>query len=328
MPTAPRPYDQLVKATDPGMKGRRWFRFIHARWGETVARVAGSRYSRVVLFKANQGNLLQHWTLCEILGLLAHDRQDERHLLYFDAHAMAPGSQPEPGDNEHYARQRFQNCLAHLRHPQRELSSFETAWSELEPTGLPYPNSLRFVDHLWGDSLSARVCEFAPDRAVALEGWKRNLPGPRANNISVHQGCWRGALGWPDCACRHPHILLMQFDPYMIDRNREGADDGNLYRRDLTRIAESLDQWPLKNPVAVLVSTYSTQNDNALDEVGRITGEEFDAASLSLQADVRILGDGAGEMMSQVYVRGVSRQTAESLGSLALGFAGWFAAYR
>ena len=38
-------------------------------------------------FKGNDGNLMQHWVLCELLAVA---RKDTTHLTFVDAHSMAP----------------------------------------------------------------------------------------------------------------------------------------------------------------------------------------------------------------------------------------------
>ncbi len=90
-------------------------------------------------YRGNRGNLLQHWTFCEVVSGLAERFGPSAHLAYFDAHGMAPLGNPKPCREKHRTAADFDLC-------RKELPGFgslyEQSWSQL--TGkhdLRYPSS-------------------------------------------------------------------------------------------------------------------------------------------------------------------------------------------
>lgn len=106
-------------------------------------------------YKGNVGNLMQHWTLCEILAIA------EPHcsgLNYIDAHAMAPWATTRTTRNINEfdsVRNSLWNC------PPGQNSVYERAWNNLawqeEREG--YPSSAAFVRQVWSGQYSLLLCE-------------------------------------------------------------------------------------------------------------------------------------------------------------------------
>ena len=91
-------------------------------------------------YKGNVGNLMQHWTLCALLGV-AKNQVDG--LNYVDAHSMSPWADP-PKRHSH----EFQCVQEGLP---GQGSDYERAWhriANLHPTE-GYPSSAAFVHDLW-----------------------------------------------------------------------------------------------------------------------------------------------------------------------------------
>ena len=101
-------------------------------------------------YKGNVGNLMQHWTLCELLEIA--QRQGAPGLNFIDAHAMAPlARQQEPPVR---VDGRFNLVANRVQHPQEPnhvwASAYECAWHHLAPS-VGYPNSAVFGEKSGGD---------------------------------------------------------------------------------------------------------------------------------------------------------------------------------
>ncbi len=102
-------------------------------------------------YKGNVGNLMQHWTLCELLAAAGKHTSS---LNFIDGHAMAPLA----SDNK------SRDCMfAYVQDglPDHRGSTYERVWHELAPNG-GYPNSAAFVEKVWQGDLSLLLCETNP----------------------------------------------------------------------------------------------------------------------------------------------------------------------
>ncbi len=54
-------------------------------------------------YKGNVGNLMQHWTLCELLDI-ANQHYEIPGLNFIDAHAMAPRATENKGKDPKFTR--------------------------------------------------------------------------------------------------------------------------------------------------------------------------------------------------------------------------------
>jgi hypothetical protein len=114
--------------------------------------------------KANRGNLMQHWTLCETLeALRAVVRETEPLLLYVDTHSMKPLSQFTKED------ERFRRVRESLP---GQGSRYEKTWRALVPGDEKrYPSSAAFVDRTWDGRRAYLLCEIAEERAQECGDW-------------------------------------------------------------------------------------------------------------------------------------------------------------
>src|SRR5689334_18313336 len=111
-------------------------------------------------YRGNDGNLLQHWTLCEVLSALA---DGSRELAFIDAYAMAPCATEMHNRRDHAT---FNSVYRRL--PGRR-SAYELAWSKLAATCNGYPNSAAFVTALWSHRFSMLLCETEPSTFSELK---------------------------------------------------------------------------------------------------------------------------------------------------------------
>ena len=113
-------------------------------------------------YKGNKGNLMQHWTLCEVLSIA---NRYHSALNYIDAHAMAPLAKKRTGDDVVFDR--VWDRLANGN------STYEKAWSALAPRPADsYPSSAKFVQHVWlrrflAAAVRNRPQHFGRDRVMA-----------------------------------------------------------------------------------------------------------------------------------------------------------------
>lgn len=244
-------------------------------------------------YKGNVGNLMQHWTLCEILTSLAATQRGASHLSYVDAHAMAPGAVSRPARNDK-SRQTFDRVRDGLPVGSTdERSIYEQSWRRLNQEREGYPNSAAFVADVWKDRVSMLLCERDPDTAAQLDAWARHR-----NEVTVFTGDWRERFeeGLPDAS-----LTLVSFDPYMYNRrcNAHSPDEGCLYPSDLERTVDALDA--VQGRVLVQLSTYDTNDDNPQGAVISSVNTILVKSHFCLAAVVRV----NGKMMSLVYVRGI-----------------------
>ena len=161
-------------------------------------------------YKGNAGNLMQHWTLSEVLTA-AH--RYASCLSYVDAHAMAPMAnlRTERKDKRRATFDRVRDD-----HP-RHKSVYEQAWRRLAPDGKCYPNSAAFVQDIWKGRVSMLLCETDPATAASLENWAQDR-----NGVTVVEGDWRDRFeeGLPDAP-----LTLLSFAPWDIHAGEEAPSD-------------------------------------------------------------------------------------------------------
>ena len=217
-------------------------------------------------YKGNSGNLMQHWTLCEIVNIA--DEQYVPGLNFIDAHAMAPIAHTLDGNGD----DKFREVRGSL--PGRH-SLYERAWHQLVPNG-GYPNSANFVKHIWTREYAMLLCEKNPATVTALDTWLPSIQGqPRCKRAKVFSGDWRDRFreGLPrpwQVGLPNGSLTLVSFDPYMYNRTRRFDDaeqrcKGILYRDDMHRALGAMQA--LSGPVLIQLSTYGTNDNNGPDAV-------------------------------------------------------------
>ena len=236
--------------------------------------------------KGNAGNLMQHWTLCEILTVA------QRHascLSYVDAHAMAPMASVQSKRKDE-RRQTFDR----VRDGRLGRESvYERAWHHLAPDGQGYPNSAAFVEHVWNGRVSMILCEMDPSTAARLRAWAQGR-----KEATVIEGDWRKRFkdGLPDAP-----MTLLSFDPYSYDPrpNVKSPSVGNLYPSDLKLTVDALDG--VQGGILVQLSTYSARRGYSQEAIALSIKEIFAKGRLRRAAVVKV----NESMMSLVYLRGI-----------------------
>ena len=241
-------------------------------------------------YKGNVGNLMQHWTLCELLRAAKNHTAG---LNYVDAHAMAPYAEVRK-DNDGL----FSAVLAALP---GQGSTYEQAWQRLAADKGPgYPNSAAFVQEIWGGEIPMLLCEVDPDTVVEIESWAANNP-----SITVYLGRWQERFKSPlpspsDAGLLAESLTLVSFDPYMVSSRRTGPNAGNIYLQDLHTALTALGQ--VRGSVLIQLSTYSANDSNPQGAVIASTNALMVSFGFTLAAVVRT----NGAMMSLVYERGIA----------------------
>ncbi len=259
-------------------------------------------------YMGNVGNLMQHWTLCEILNVA------NKHICglnYIDAHAMAPlAANPK---NPNRVEDRFARVQGNL--PGQD-SVYERAWYRLvQGQGPVYPSSAAFVQQIWDGPCALLLCENHAETANEI---RRDLP-----EAELHEGDWRERFEDP---LRNPlpnptkgSLTLVSFDPDKYDRhpraNRNIMGHRNLYPKDLELVMKALEG--VDGATLLQVSTYSQGGGNPQEEVRASINEILCPNGFTLAAVVRAKVG----MMSLVYARGVD--WAAELAGLPDGFTNW-----
>lgn len=244
-------------------------------------------------YKGNVGNLMQHWTLCEVVTAIAAAEHGTSCLNYVDAHAMAPVASSRPSRNDK-SRQTFDRVRDGLSEGSAgEQSVYEQAWHRLAQGRAGYPNSAAFVEDVWEGRVSMLLCEADRITAAELDAWARDR-----NEVTVFEGDWRErfAQGLPNAP-----MTLLSFDPYSYNRRRHVEDwcRGNLYPSDLERTVDALDG--VQGGVLIQLSTYGMRNDNSPEAVSGSVEDILAKGGLRSAAEVKV----NARMMSLVYVRGI-----------------------
>jgi hypothetical protein len=268
--------------------------------------------------KGNRGNLMQHWTLCEVLDRLQREQVSSLHFI--STHSMAPWSLAKPKNNEESDADRriFRRAGERLaRNSGGTL--YENAWLDLSvEDGIPYPSSALFAQSVWKKPISLALCEQATTVADEIDGW---LKGPAVCDRYVHgvllRGDWRAGIDSPfcmktDCAC-----VYIEMDPMRYDHRESGkrkqSDPASLYPEDLTHLTRLLTNEA--RPVVLQISSFSAQNGNSRQviETSLRSGLEPSGFSFADQTYVN------GQMVSFVFCRGIELQNV----SLQTRFSDW-----
>ena len=270
-------------------------------------------------YKGNAGNLMQHWTLCELLNAAGDYASG---LNYIDAHAMAPWATERTGSGGVFDRVR-DNL------PGQE-SVYERAWRRLAVRkGEGYPSSAAFVRAVWQGDYALLLCETDTETADEIEQWLNDIAyAPGLKDAEIFDGEWqerfKGEMPQPSGVGEPSGVLtLVSFDPYVVSSNRieEGSaayDLGNLYPQDLDAALRALNQ--IRGGMLIQLSTYSADGGNPQGAVIASTNALMVSFGFTLVAVVRVDGD----MMSLVYARSIN--WAGELADLPGRFARWLEA--
>ena len=258
-------------------------------------------------YKGNDGNLMQHWTLCEVLGVALRHGRD---LTYVDAHAMAPLATRQT-ETDAQKRGRFNRVRESL--PGQD-SIYERAWTKLHKGG-GYPNSGSFLDCVWWKECSMLLCERDPLTVAGLREFERDHSGL----VSVEAGDWRERFrrGLEDL--RTAPLLLLSFDPYMYShRERVKQCGGRLYPEDLRLVVRSVENLKDRG-VIVQICTYTANGGNRQPVVRESIDGILRTGGFSRAASTRV----NGHMMALVYSRGIN--WSRELAGLSSRFDAWLA---
>ena len=251
-------------------------------------------------YKGNVGNLMQHWTLCEVLQA-AQEHTDG--LSFIDAHAMAPLANARTCKNA-YQKAVFNSVRDDLP---GQGSVYEQAWHRLAPTQRDvYPNSATFVRVVWKGDYSMLLCELDPGTADEIDSWLPSVrKSPKCKEASLFRGDWRtrfekGLPGPNTAGLPDGSLTLVSFDPCICSRNSPPSQPaGNLYPKDLELAVRALND--VRGGVLMQLSTYSANGDNPQREVITSVKSVLRCGRFTLAAVVKVNGN----MMSMVYARDV-----------------------
>ena len=241
------------------------------------------------------GNLMQHWTLCELLTAVGRHTSG---LNFIDAHAMAPVA----SDNK-----RRDGMFAHVQDglPDHPGSTYERAWHELAPNR-SYPNSAAFVEKLWKGDYSLSLCETDPTTIAEIRPWLEHVnESARCKNAKLFPCDWRErfAEGLPtpsEVGLADGSLTLVSFDPYMYNRHKVATPKkGNLYPDDIKLAVNALSS--LNGGTLIQLSTYDVNYRNPQGAVISSVNSILAARGFTLCAVV----PANKKMMSLVYERGV-----------------------
>ncbi len=252
------------------------------------------------LCKANRGNLMQHWVLCELLRRLG--QRDFKHLMFICTHSMAPWSVPERRDDEARNRCRQVFHLARRRIGNQRINAYEEAWFALSASdGLPYPSSAMFVKHLWKEKLSLLLCEAAHDVSDEIDGWL-GTPGIKARleGSRLSRGDWRLAFSDPFTA-GDADVLIIEMDPMRFEHHSphecSRKDRAVLFPEDLDLTTTALSGLTI--PVLVQISSFSANNGNSHQIVEQTTTARLRESGFTLLYRAMV----GGQMLTLIYGR-------------------------
>ena len=268
-------------------------------------------------YKGNRGNLMQHWTLCEVLRIA---QRYHSALNYIDAHAMAPMATCRTGCDPAFDAVR--DLLANGE------SAYEKAWHSLTKTRDGYPNSANFIRKVWKRRYSLFLCEKDPATYACIKNWLCELEATDPNFACATPRCgdWRStfAAGLPrpaDVGLPDDALTVISFDPYMISTrpHRYRTNPGVLYPQDLKRTTEALQGF--SGSVLAQLSTYSNNGPTPQESVINLVDAEFNQVALEHVATVRV----DESMMSLIYTRNVPWSC--ELAHLGQAFRAWLRHY-
>ena len=265
-------------------------------------------------FKGNDGNLMQHWVLCELLTIA---RQYKKRLTFVDAHAMAPIADQRTGKPDQCGK--FDAVFERLP---KKCSPYEEAWKCLASERNTYPNSANFVSRIWDQthSCSMLLCECDKPTVSFLLSWKAEQERTRANlRIEIASGNWRSRfeLGLPEQ--EQNGLVFLSFDPYMFNRHCRNNKPRNMYPEDLDLVGRKTSYY---KAVLLQLSTYSANDDNPQNKVVDCVQSRLKPYGFEQIAAVKT----NGAMMSLIYQRGID--FINELASLELRFREWFEAVK
>ena len=272
-------------------------------------------------YKGNVGNLMQHWTFCELVNIAADN--GSLGLNFIDAHAMSPLAREKVRPDARFNRveARVQRDPA----PDHEWASkYEWAWHHLAPsTG--YPNSAVFVEKVWESPFSLLLCEMDWPTIAELGLWcDRVRDSERCMNVALAPGDWRNtfAAGLPNPAeagLPTGSLTLLSFDPYYISTHGRPSPPGpNIYAEDLQCVRDQLNDFV--DGIVIQLSTYSSQN-NPREEVIDLADGILTPNPHGFMRNARTSVD--GHMMSLVYTRGLGNEWCQELRGLGDRFRAW-----
>ena len=264
-------------------------------------------------YKGNKGNLMQHWTLCEALSIA---NRYHSALNYIDAHAMAPLAKDRTGTDVVFDR--VWDRLANGN------STYEKAWCALAPRPADgYPNSARFLVHVWKHKFSLALCDISSDIRNEIDEW---LP-----DVTVLSNCqmalppygnWRdlfkGRLPLPeDVGLGNDVLTIVSFDPYVISKSPRyyPSWSPHIYPADLDTIGAALGEF--NHGVILQFSTYDNNGPNPQSQVQGVLDMRLSEFGFTCEGKT----SPNLKMMSLIYARGV--RWADQLGTLGNDFTRW-----
>ena len=254
-------------------------------------------------FKGNEGNLMQHWVLCELLSSACNHFT---HLTYVDAYSMAPIARQRTSSSI-----KFDTVFAQL--PGQE-SLYEQAWQELSLGPGTYPNSANFVQQLWHlpSNYSMLLCEVDDETVSLLRSWASQLNGL---DIEIANEDWRNRFlkGLP----KPRGLMFITFDPCMFNRHPRIRSPGNMYQIDLDILIKMTRSYP---EILIQLSTYDVNDDNPQERVIDVIRSKLTANGFGEVAIIR--PSKSKKMMSLIYQRGLT--FIDELNSLPHRFRNWF----
>ena len=265
-------------------------------------------------YKGNLGNLMQHWTLTELLRIAnAHTSG----LNFIDSYAMSPWATRYTQLDE-----AFKSVKNHLP---GKGSAYERAWHSLsggrQEDG--YPNSAAFVQEVWKKNFSLILCEIDEPTADEIDEWREDTSkSPNCTYFELSRGDWRerfverlpdpSAAGLPAGS-----LTVISFDPtkYSSAKSPVRRCGSNMYRTDLGLLLYAL--GGIEGSTVIQLSTYDGEDINRQDKVIESISSVLTQGQFQLAVEVR-----ADEnMMSLIYTRKV--HWADDLKGLCARFALW-----
>jgi hypothetical protein len=234
------------------------------------------------LCRGNRGNLMQHWTLAEVIAAIS-DKDCKLHFI--TTHSMAPWSTPEKKSESLRCRQIFRAACRRLK-AHAVSSPYEIAWKALSnEAGVPYPSSAVFMTKLWESKpILISLCEYDARNFEEIEGW---LSDDLLSKFFLHrvsfQGDFRHSLQNPtlwqngaDSDCIYIEMDPMKYDARrrlpntwpktkkMPDGYRRNTDLQIIYPEDMEHILHNLPSSP--KGVILQISSFDVNNGMTLDK--------------------------------------------------------------
>lgn len=239
--------------------------------------------------KGNNGNLLQHFTECEIARYLTNEPgASNLHVVF--THGMAPRESFDKERNTpHLALDRCL-CKARLDESGKLGCEFAVveAYRETKASANSYPNSAELVARIVGgdEALHGLICETCAAKHTALtERWS-------GSEVSIHRGSWRKAKADLTAPADLQSPWLFSMDPFTFTQRSfsEAVDDGYLDECDLDLVKDILSGYlQAPQPGALCVFCYGLRR--CMQQVYR---DAIDKAFGKLDLHVRFVETCAG----------------------------------